>query len=522
MGADFDEAIDRFRKLRTEHDKLLARLEDPDEFQNQKAETRRDKENKYWEEVEREETEYETWCHERGLKTETEEYLEEEAKLIAKGVLVEETPWKRAESWLETVEHERMRSNPPSHEQLARMRKLLVDLELDDVNVQLAPFQEYKDLVEGMQDIVKGRVNFQTEIPTPMDNDEYHDRLVEIHAPLVGEDIQPPTDPEERDSFDCTKLKLERRIARVALNPDTISKVAAKFYSFAELRKPTEDKYDRTIKRIIKKTGDIPLSQVTPRMLRDYRDHLKNKKRPLLPSSIRAEFTPIMGMFNYAVDEEIIENSPMVSVKLPKERHAVEEMKWLPFDIEETERIFKALNKVWGHPVRGLSDERREALSMSVRVLAYTAMRPAELMALRSDQVDERAIRVEGGKTKSSWRVIPLHPKIADFPDWLHSGKLDAFFSSKTGQAQTDPVTVLRHNFSRLIRHKMDDPIIDRREALYSLRSTFQNSMRRAGAPKDVRRAILGHVESGAIRHYDDGPSFELLKKWVERADPRR
>ena len=193
----------------------------------------------------------------------------------------------------------------------------------------------------------------------------------------------------------------------------------------------------------------------------------------------------------------------------------------MPFDVEECQRIFCATDEFWGKPVQGLSEERRQALQMAIRVLAFTAMRPAEFMTLRPDQVDDRAIRVEGGKTKSSWRVIPLHPEIENFPAWLHAGGLDAFNNSSTGDKQTDTVTVLRHNFIKLIRKKMDDPINHPRKALYSLRSTFQNAMRRAGAPKDVRRAILGHVESGALRHYDDGPSFELRKKWVEASDPR-
>ena len=139
-----------------------------------------------------------------------------------------------------------------------------------------------------------------------MDDDEYHDRLVDVFNRLFGEDIKPPTDPDDRDAFDFAKMKLERRIARVARDPDTISKVASKFYAFAQLREKTQNKYERTIGRLTKELGDLPVSQVTPRMLRDYRDHLKNKRR-ILPSSIRAEFTPIMGLFGYAVDEELIE-----------------------------------------------------------------------------------------------------------------------------------------------------------------------------------------------------------------------
>ncbi len=46
--------------------------------------------------------------------------------------------------------------------------------------------------------------------------------------------------------------------------------------------------------------------------------------------------------------------------------------------------------------------------------------------------------------------------------------------------------------------------------------------MRRAGAPADVRRAILGHAEGGAFRNYDDGPEFDLKREWIEKTDPCR
>jgi integrase len=519
LGDDFDAAYDRLKEIRAEHDTLIAKLKDPDERRDYKAAKRREREAKQSARIVAEEAAYDRWCGTNGVKTDQEEH---QAFLEENGL--EEIPvWEKAERWLEAFEHERNRRRSPSQGEIESVQGLLKRIARaapeETTRIELPPYPEFKALVANASDTAKSIVTFASFVPEPMDDDEYHDRLVDVHESLFGDHVLPPSDPEERDLFDFAKMKLERRIARLARNPDTISKVAAKFYRFAQLRKKTKDKYERTIDRLIAAIGDIPVGQVTPRMLRDYRDLLKS--RGLLPSSIRSEFTPIMGLFGYAVDEELIEISPMASVKLPKERRAVEEMKKLPFTVDEMVRIFNALDDVWGQPVRGLSDKRREALQMAVRVLAHTAMRPAEFMALRPDQVDEKAIRVEGGKTKSSWRVIPLHPNIADFPKWLHAGGLSAFQNRKTGQAQTDTVTVLRHNFARLIRDKMDEPITEKRKTLYSLRSTFQNAMRRAGAPKDVRRAILGHVESGAIRHYDDGPSFELLKKWVECTDPR-
>ena len=499
LGNDFDVAYDRLKVIKGEHDALLARIKDPEERRDYCAAQRRKTELEGAERIAAEDQAYEQWCRANGVQTEEEEYADFYGA-------DDEPPWEKAERWLEALEHERNRHSRPSEEEVDSVQALLGRLARSDsegtFRIELPPHPEYKVLVANAANAAKNKVTFSAALPEPMDDDEYHDRLVEVHESLFGDNARPPSNPEDRDMFDFAKLGLERRIARVARDPDTLTKVAEKYYGFADLREKTESKYRRTIDRLIAETGDIPVGQVTSRMLRNYRDNLKS--RGLLPSSIRAEFTPIMGLFGYAVDEELVEISPMVSVNLHKERRAVEEMKWLPFDVDEMARIYAALDDVWGLPVRGLSDKRREALRMAVRVLAHTAMRPAEFMALRPDQVDERAIRVEGGKTKSSWRVIPLHPVIADFPEWLHAGGLEAFHNSSTGEAQTDTVTVLRHNFSRLIRDKMPEPITERRKTLYSLRSTFQNAMRRAGAPKDVRRAILGHVESGAIRHYED------------------
>ncbi|MEP6067613.1 MAG: phage integrase SAM-like domain-containing protein [Paracoccaceae bacterium] len=515
LGPDLESALVKLHALKGQHDVLIDELEDPAARQSLKTTTRRSIELERSNKSVKEDQAYDAWCRANGVKTDTEEFAEAFPDIAAH-------PWKEAQGLVSGVDSERSGHLPPNAEFIEHMQKVfrhIATLSEDNrPQVTLAPFDVYKELVAGLPADIQSTVKFETRLPEQMDDDECFDRLTEIYKACFGSTVLPPDNPEERDEFDFSKMALERKIARVARDPDTLSKVSARFYAFAQLREKTEHKYRRTVDRFTDEVGNIPIGQVTSRMLRDYRDRLK--ARGLLPSSIRSEFSPIMGLFSYAVDEELIEFSPMVSVKLPKERRAVEESKWLPFEVEECRRVFSAIDDVWGKPVRGLSEERREALQMAVRVLALTAMRPAEFMALRADQVDERAIRVEGGKTKSSWRVIPLHPEISDFPAWLHAGGLDAFNNSKTGDKQSDTVTVLRHNFIKLIRKKMDDPIIHQRKALYSLRSTFQNAMRRAGAPKDVRRAILGHVESGAIRHYDDGPEFELLKHWVEQSSP--
>jgi site-specific recombinase XerC len=130
-----------------------------------------------------------------------------------------------------------------------------------------------------------------------------------------------------------SKQRLERKIARVARSPDTITKVAERYYTFAQNREKTQDKYRRTLNRLTATVGDLPIPHLTASALRGYRDDLT--ARESLSAAVCADFTPIIGLLRYAVNEGLIDISPMAGVKLPKERRAIEEMKWLPFDPSE-------------------------------------------------------------------------------------------------------------------------------------------------------------------------------------------
>jgi len=147
----------------------------------------------------------------------------------------------------------------------------------------------------------------------------------------------------------------------------------------------------------------------------------------------------------------------------------------------------------------------------------FSGMRPIEVFRLKKQDVTEKSIHIFGSKTQSSTRVIPLHPELQVFSKWFHKHGVSAFES-----ITTDKVSSLRHNFTILIREKMNPPIADPQKGLYSLRTTFVNAMRRAGADIQMQRAILGHKEAGAIRHYDDGPEFEKKYEAVARTDPRK
>ena len=334
-----------------------------------------------------------------------------------------------------------------------------------------------------------------------------------VLATYFGQHVDPPSDPDERDEYDLVKRKLERRIAGIAGDPNTISAVAERYYDFSGLTKEVRNKYRRSIKTLIDQVGDIPLNHLTASKLRAFREQ---QSPNMQPTSLWALFTPIRGIFRYAVENEIVELNPMPSVPMPKEKRSIQMRKWQPFSPEEAQRIFLAMDDHWGSPRQGLSEQRRKAIHMVVRVQAFTCMRPKEVLTFRPENVTDKSITVIGSKTEGSDRCIPLHPEIKDFPAFFHAGGFNTFKSQNKDQVQT-----IRHNFTRLIREIMDPPIKDKKKVLYSWRSTFSNAMRRAGADAEMRRAILGHAEAGSLKHYDDGPEFAKKRKWVRASDPR-
>jgi integrase len=333
-----------------------------------------------------------------------------------------------------------------------------------------------------------------------------------IMAICFNDHVIAPSDLDEREEFDMVKRKLERRIADLAGNPNTISAVAERYYKNNQIKLGVLRKYRGNIRKLINSLGDIPISHINPAALRRFRDE---QAATMQPSALAAVFTPIRGMFTYALEEELIATNPVQSVKLPKDKRSVHERKWTPFPPREVQRLLEAMEDFWGKPMRGLSNERRLAVHMVCRVMAHSAMRPVEVVRLEPEDVSDDWIKVRASKTPSSYRTIPLHPNIADFPAFIAKGGLQTFRNIKT-----DQVEPVRYNFRRLTRDLMDPPIKDEKKVVYSLRSTFSNAMRRAGARPDVRRAILGHAEGGHLSHYDDGPEFFLKRKWVNATDP--
>lgn len=433
-----------------------------------------------------------------------------------RGAVEHEPNWEWAKFQLADLEVRRTATSPSYMEQaqfiaiLSRWR----EKRTHPKNVSVPPYEQFRNILEDpLHSDFKPYVSFDTAFPEPLNDLEYCEQLREIHELAFGATTL-PTNADDREEFLFIKNRIERRISEISPDPNIISSTLEKYISFNQVRPQTARKYRRDVARLTELIGDIPVSHVTPAQLKQLREGLKGN---IKPASLHAVFTPIKGLLKYAFTEGLIRENPISAVALPRDKRPIEERKWKKFEPHEVFLIDAALHDMFLNKVRGISEERRQAFVMVCRALMFSGMRPIEALRLKPDDIDNRSIRIVESKTESSTRVIPLHPAIIDFCPWVKSGGLETFREIKT-----DPVGAIRHNFSRLIRAKLAEPIPDTQKTLYSLRSTFVNAMRRSGADIQMQRAILGHKESGAIRHYDDGPEFERMYDAVAKTDPRR
>jgi hypothetical protein len=58
---------------------------------------------------------------------------------------------------------------------------------------------------------------------------------------------------------------------------------------------------------------------------------------------------------------------------------------------------------------------------------------------------------------------------------------------------------------------------VPRIKVVHSLRHRAQDRLRAAGAPEDIRWAILGHEEESVAAGYGVGFPVKLLRQWIDR-----
>jgi integrase len=307
----------------------------------------------------------------------------------------------------------------------------------------------------------------------------------------------------------------ERRVARQT-PVLTFEKLAERYLNeYAKPRKASWKNDRDYLKRPIEAWGQRDPRSITRRDAIDLLDSIKT----VAPISCNRTHSVLVTMFNWAVEEELLDNTPMARLR----KRAVETAK----DRVLTDPEVAALWQVLLDP-EGTSIDVADCL----RFLMLVGCRPAEAAGMTQNEIhdlDGAEPRWELSAARTKQRrphITPLCPMACDLLRGVVArrqaeGEEVSVFASRFGSRQT----VARHSLSQALRRlapRLPQSFRDQPATPHDVgRRTVATGLARLGVPREDRMAVLGHALGDVHdRHYDQYERLDekrrALEKWEQ------
>jgi len=241
--------------------------------------------------------------------------------------------------------------------------------------------------------------------------------------------------------------------------------------------------------------GDCEISQITPRMIDEYK---QSKHGKLSSATINRTLAILRKMFNDAMRWDFMSQNPMTFIQQLRENEK-------GFDFYSTEET--------GMFLKNCSNDFYPIVCCAV----YTGMRIGEIVALKWEDVDfeKRIIRVEksgNGSTKSrKIRYIPINKRLLNVLKELRkTTRSDLVFPDERGEMR-------RIDFRGEMRRAAENAGI-RKIRMHDLRHTFASNYVISGGNIVSLQKILGHSTINmTLRYAHLAPDF--MANDIERLD---
>jgi integrase len=233
-------------------------------------------------------------------------------------------------------------------------------------------------------------------------------------------------------------------------------------------------------------TKGKPLKECTRDDGRRLVEHFRNEG--LKTATINKKVAWLNAAVNFAMKEGTARFNPFASI-VPKVDDAERRVPLDETDMKACKRNLGTLSE---------NDQ------LLFRLLASTGMRLGEAFQIRSE-ANERGVRyvVIGTKTDASKRRVPLPAAVLPHLPQTIRGSL---FQGDAPRAS-----------KRLNRFLRDSGVAASGKVVHSLRHRAADRLRAAGAPVDIRHALLGHEKRTIADSYGAGHPVLLLRKWIDK-----
>lgn len=215
-----------------------------------------------------------------------------------------------------------------------------------------------------------------------------------------------------------------------------------------------------------------------------------------MSSTVQTRLKYVMQQnFKWALENDII--SKDYSRFLTTDVKEKEEALHFPFTSEEITKIWSYQNKRFPFTYqtgKGFLEETTVQAAAAILVLLYTGMRVMELGELKAADVhlDERYIDLQGTKTKSAKRIVPIHKDIVPVIEALLADGGEHLVVNGNSMAVT------YEQWTRKILAPVNE-IIGAKHTLHDTRHTFISAAERSGldANSVILKRIVVHSTSG-------------------------
>lgn len=247
--------------------------------------------------------------------------------------------------------------------------------------------------------------------------------------------------------------------------------VVPDFLSWAKTAKRSADRDELSIKHLVGFFGDRPITDITPRLVEDYRaarrSEVSCRGGPPTIGTLNREVRCLTRIMRFAVDRGLLPTSPLARLRLPSEAPP----RVPTVDLETQARILAALPP-WAR--------------LPVEFAFGTGARAGEICAARWRDLDLSAGTWTIPDSKNlAPRVVPLSSRLIEVLRPLQGTPEAPLF---TCEGRTLQVTSLSHAFKNAVR-RVGRPDL----RLHDCRHAFASAMLATGASLVEIAALLGH-----------------------------
>lgn len=266
------------------------------------------------------------------------------------------------------------------------------------------------------------------------------------------------------------------------------------------IKDSTAKLYARKMAIVVNTLGNIPLSAVTPELVRTY---MKDRRGQTSDIQVRHELTALSAVLEFAVENEL-PGAPTHN----------------PVRLVSKKRLGKASDHarfLQPHEVQRLLDaaQGRRFWAAFIRLILETGMRHEEALGLRWSEVDleKGTIKLSRERDKAKRdRLIPLTTHSLNTLAGIARDPLSEYVFTNPG-TRTRYVSIYRG--WTVLRKRAGLP----KARIHDLRHTFASWVRQLGMSREDRMSIMGHTTVEAHELYAAG-SVQTLRELLGKHSP--